>query len=89
MPTVVSPDLYRTRFTEAMQRYFLMVPDIWTGFGNELSWIIINQPCWLEPALDSPVRNKRSAVLASHSGATLDNEPQPNSTDETILVGQW
>ena len=37
MPTVVSPDLYRTRFTEAMQRYFLMVPDIWTGFGNELS----------------------------------------------------
>lgn len=37
MPTVVSPDLYRTRFAEAMQRYFLMVPDIWTGFGNELS----------------------------------------------------
>lgn len=37
MPTVVSPDLYRTRFTEAMQRYFLMVPDKWTGFGNDLS----------------------------------------------------
>ncbi|XP_066922727.1 1-phosphatidylinositol 3-phosphate 5-kinase-like isoform X3 [Clytia hemisphaerica] len=37
MPTVVSPDLYRTRFTEAMQRYFLMVPDKWTGFGNDLT----------------------------------------------------
>jgi len=37
MPTVVSPDLYRTRFTEAMQRYFLMVPDKWTGFGADLN----------------------------------------------------
>ena len=37
MPTVVSPEVYRTRFTEAMQRYFLMVPDKWTGFGNDLS----------------------------------------------------
>jgi len=36
MPTVVSPELYRTRFTEAMKRYFLMVPDKWTGLGSEL-----------------------------------------------------
>ena len=36
MPTVVSPELYRTRFTEAMHRYFLMVPDKWTGLGNDL-----------------------------------------------------
>ncbi|XP_048579850.1 1-phosphatidylinositol 3-phosphate 5-kinase isoform X3 [Nematostella vectensis] len=36
MPTVLSPELYRTRFTEAMQRYFLMVPDKWTGLGNDL-----------------------------------------------------
>ena len=35
MPTVVSPELYRTRFTEAMHRYFLMVPDKWTGLGND------------------------------------------------------
>ncbi|KAM8858019.1 1-phosphatidylinositol 3-phosphate 5-kinase isoform 1-T1 [Synchiropus picturatus] len=33
MPTVVSPDLYRTRFCEAMDKYFLMVPDHWTGLG--------------------------------------------------------
>uniref|UniRef100_A0A8C5KZJ4 1-phosphatidylinositol 3-phosphate 5-kinase n=1 Tax=Jaculus jaculus TaxID=51337 RepID=A0A8C5KZJ4_JACJA len=31
MPTVVSPELYRTRFCEAMDKYFLMVPDHWTG----------------------------------------------------------
>lgn len=36
MPTVVSPELYRTRFTEAMHRYFLMVPDKWTGLGSDL-----------------------------------------------------
>ncbi|KAM7438945.1 hypothetical protein ABFA07_011646 [Porites harrisoni] len=36
MPTVVSPELYRTRFTEAMKRYFLMVPDKWTGLGSDL-----------------------------------------------------
>ncbi|ESO10729.1 hypothetical protein HELRODRAFT_109077 [Helobdella robusta] len=29
MPTVVSPDIYRQRFLEAMDRYFLIVPDKW------------------------------------------------------------
>ena len=33
MPTVVSPELYRTRFCEAMDKYFLLVPDHWTGLG--------------------------------------------------------
>ncbi|XP_055361271.1 1-phosphatidylinositol 3-phosphate 5-kinase isoform X2 [Betta splendens] len=33
MPTVVSPELYRARFSEAMDKYFLMVPDHWTGLG--------------------------------------------------------
>lgn len=39
MPTVVSPELYRTRFCEAMDKYFLMVPDHWTGLGLN---------CWKE-----------------------------------------
>jgi len=34
MPTVVSPELYRRRFLEAMDRYFLFVPDRWTGHGR-------------------------------------------------------
>ena len=34
MPTVVSPELYRSRFLEAMDRYFLLVPDRWAGLGN-------------------------------------------------------
>ncbi|XP_013887897.1 1-phosphatidylinositol 3-phosphate 5-kinase isoform X2 [Austrofundulus limnaeus] len=34
MPTVVSPELYRSRFCEAMDKYFLMVPDHWTGLGT-------------------------------------------------------
>ena len=33
MPTVVSPELYRRRFLESMDRYFLYVPDRWTGHG--------------------------------------------------------
>uniref|UniRef100_A0A7N6BBM4 1-phosphatidylinositol 3-phosphate 5-kinase n=1 Tax=Anabas testudineus TaxID=64144 RepID=A0A7N6BBM4_ANATE len=33
MPTVVSPELYRARFCEAMDKYFLMVPDHWAGLG--------------------------------------------------------
>lgn len=32
-PTVVSPDEYQTRFCEAMDRYFLLVPDRWMGLG--------------------------------------------------------
>lgn len=34
LPTVVSPELYRTRFCEAMDRYFLLVPDRWSGLGQ-------------------------------------------------------
>jgi 1-phosphatidylinositol-3-phosphate 5-kinase len=33
MPTVVSPEEYQTRFCEAMDRYFLLVPDRWMGLG--------------------------------------------------------
>ncbi len=33
-PTVVSPQLYRSRFLEAMDRYFLHVPDQWSGLGS-------------------------------------------------------
>ena len=36
MPTVVSPDTYRHRFLESMDRYFLYVPDRWTGHGRSL-----------------------------------------------------
>ncbi|CAL8101719.1 unnamed protein product [Orchesella dallaii] len=32
-PTVVSPVEYQTRFCEAMDRYFLLVPDRWMGLG--------------------------------------------------------
>jgi 1-phosphatidylinositol-3-phosphate 5-kinase len=28
-PTIVTPKQYRLRFKEAMERYFLMVPDFW------------------------------------------------------------
>lgn len=34
MPTVVPPELYRRRFLESMDRYFLYVPDRWTGHGR-------------------------------------------------------
>jgi 1-phosphatidylinositol-3-phosphate 5-kinase len=34
LPTIVSPELYRSRFCEAMERYFLAVPDEWYGLGR-------------------------------------------------------
>ena len=34
MPTIVSPEVYRTRFLEAMERYLNVVPDRWTGFAS-------------------------------------------------------
>jgi 1-phosphatidylinositol-3-phosphate 5-kinase len=33
-PTIVSPRQYRIRFREAMDRYFLMVPDFWTTINT-------------------------------------------------------
>jgi 1-phosphatidylinositol-3-phosphate 5-kinase len=32
-PTVVSPEEYQTRFCDALDRYFLLVPDRWMGLG--------------------------------------------------------
>lgn len=32
LPTIVSPNVYKTRFIEAMDRYFLNVPDRWDSF---------------------------------------------------------
>lgn len=34
LPTIVGPRVYRSRFREAMERYFLMVPDMWTRIGE-------------------------------------------------------
>jgi len=31
LPTIVSPSVYKTRFIEAMDRYFPVVPDRWEG----------------------------------------------------------
>lgn len=37
-PTIVSPEEYRDRFIAAMHRYFLPVPDRWTGLGKGLEF---------------------------------------------------
>lgn len=31
LPTIVSPNVYKNRFIDAMDRYFLAVPDRWEG----------------------------------------------------------
>lgn len=36
-PTIVSPDEYRKRFQSAMDRYFLGVPDRWTGLAENIN----------------------------------------------------
>ena len=34
LPTIVSPHVYKNRFIEAMDRYFLPVPDRWQDLMN-------------------------------------------------------
>ncbi|XP_048238602.1 1-phosphatidylinositol 3-phosphate 5-kinase-like isoform X1 [Haliotis rufescens] len=55
-PTVVSPQLYRSRFLEAMDRYFLHVPDQWSGLGSDFP-----NPCdsWIQTAQDIDTSIKR------------------------------
>lgn len=36
LPTIISPKLYRQRFSEAMERYFLAVPDHWEGLEKNI-----------------------------------------------------
>lgn len=35
LPTVISPKKYRQRFAEAMEKYFLAVPDRWEGLSKK------------------------------------------------------
>ena len=32
-PTIIHPELYKKRFIEAMDTYFIQVPDYWYKFG--------------------------------------------------------
>ncbi|XP_076246604.1 1-phosphatidylinositol 3-phosphate 5-kinase fab1 [Calliopsis andreniformis] len=36
LPTIISPEEYRARFIAAMHRYFLPVPDRWSGLGKDV-----------------------------------------------------
>ena len=38
LPTVISPELYRTRFSEAIETYFAVVPDQWAGLGHGIPY---------------------------------------------------
>ena len=35
-PTIIQPKDYRERFIAAMHRYFLPVPDRWSGLGRNV-----------------------------------------------------
>ncbi|KAL3990361.1 Phosphatidylinositol-4-phosphate 5-Kinase family protein [Acanthocheilonema viteae] len=37
LPTVISPEMYCTRFFDAIDTYFPVAPDQWTGLGSALS----------------------------------------------------
>ncbi|EYC19697.1 hypothetical protein Y032_0023g671 [Ancylostoma ceylanicum] len=38
LPTILSPEMYCTRFSEAMDTYFPVVPDQWTGLASAVSY---------------------------------------------------
>ncbi|KAI9482651.1 MAG: hypothetical protein EXX96DRAFT_615661 [Benjaminiella poitrasii] len=42
-PTIVSPRQYRIRFREAMERYFLMVPDFWALIRQNKNLLLLQQ----------------------------------------------
>jgi len=50
-PTVVSPDIYKRRFLDAMDRYFLLVPDRWVGFAQGVDCSIV-RPTTSNPSYD-------------------------------------
>ncbi|MFH4973885.1 hypothetical protein AB6A40_000594 [Gnathostoma spinigerum] len=37
LPTVISPEMYCARFSDAIDTYFPVAPDQWTGLGNAIS----------------------------------------------------
>jgi hypothetical protein len=38
LPTVISPELYCTRFSEAIETYFAVVPDQWAGLAHGIPY---------------------------------------------------
>lgn len=34
LPTIISPKMYKNRFSLAMERYFMVVPDRWEGLSK-------------------------------------------------------
>ncbi|KAJ1367987.1 hypothetical protein KIN20_029031 [Parelaphostrongylus tenuis] len=38
LPTILSPEMYCTRFSDAMDTYFPVIPDQWTGLGSAVSY---------------------------------------------------
>ncbi|XGW21022.1 hypothetical protein V3C99_004185 [Haemonchus contortus] len=38
LPTILSPEMYCTRFSEAIDTYFPVVPDQWMGLGSAVSY---------------------------------------------------
>lgn len=40
LPTIVNPSIYKNRFIEAMDRYFLAIPDRWEGLMQTQTWTL-------------------------------------------------
>uniref|UniRef100_A0A158P7A5 1-phosphatidylinositol-3-phosphate 5-kinase n=1 Tax=Angiostrongylus cantonensis TaxID=6313 RepID=A0A158P7A5_ANGCA len=38
LPTILSPEMYCTRFSDAIDTYFPVIPDQWTGLGSAVSY---------------------------------------------------
>ena len=76
-PTVISPKLYKNRFTEAMYKYFILVPDAnfkepasgWGGGSSSSTNTIINSSI-SNPSSAAAVAGGNGAAAASTSGPT-------------------
>ena len=68
-PTIIQPPAYRNRFQNAMQRYFMMVPDKWTPFHMQAL-----------PAPQQPPPAQKlaaAAAAAGPSGSSGPDQPVP------------
>ena len=76
-PTIIQPPLYKQRFTNAMERYFMSVPNKWTSmWAIELLWksklnFITNLLLFFEQSIEHGemkvnVQRKNSSIAWKH-----------------------
>jgi hypothetical protein len=69
MPTVVYPESYRSRFIQSMDRYFLPVPDRWSGLGRDVDcWLMVSSTICYEQNMETDATGEYSTSAKQVNG---------------------